>query len=69
MAGILLLPALARAYAAYEKLSDFVAPAALPLTLTGLGALAVNLTCALMLARHRSGGGQPDPCGLSLGPQ
>ena len=57
MAGILLLPALAGAYAAYEKVSDFVAPAALPLTLTGLGALAVNLICALMLARHRSGAG------------
>ncbi|MBE7246613.1 MAG: cation transporter [Actinomycetospora chiangmaiensis] len=57
MAGILLLPALAGAYAAYEKVSDFAAPAALPLTLAGLGALAVNLTCALMLARHRHGSG------------
>jgi Co/Zn/Cd efflux system component len=57
MAGILLLPALAGAYAAYGKVSDFAAPAALPLTLAGLGALAVNLTCALMLARHRHGSG------------
>jgi len=57
MAGILLLPALAGAWAAYGKVSHFVAPAALPLTLTGLGALAVNLTCALMLARHRTGSG------------
>jgi Co/Zn/Cd efflux system component len=57
MAGILILPALAGAYAAYEKVSDFAAPAALPLTLAGLGALAVNLTCALMLARHRHGSG------------
>ncbi len=57
MAGILLLPALAGAWAAYGKISDFVAPAALPLTLAGLGALAVNLTCALMLARHRTGSG------------
>jgi Co/Zn/Cd efflux system component len=57
MAFILLLPALAGAYAAYKKVSAFVAPAALPLTLAGLGALAVNLTCALMLARHRSGSG------------
>lgn len=57
MAFILLLPALAGAWAAYEKASDFAAPAALPLTLTGLGALAVNLTCAMMLARHRSGAG------------
>jgi Co/Zn/Cd efflux system component len=57
MAFILLVPALATAYAAYEKFADFVPPAALPLTLTGLGALAVNLACALMLARHRSGSG------------
>jgi len=57
MAFILLVPALATAYAAYEKFADFVPPAALPLTLTGLGALAVNLTCALMLAQHRSGSG------------
>ncbi|MCJ2144589.1 cation transporter [Methylobacterium sp. E-066] len=57
MAFILLVPALATAYAAYDKFADFVPPAALPLTLTGLGALAVNLTCALMLARHRSGSG------------
>nr|WP_276081760.1 cation transporter [Methylobacterium sp. GC_Met_2] len=57
MAGILLLPALAGAWAAYGKISDFVAPSALPLTLAGLGALAVNLTCAAMLARHRTGSG------------
>ncbi|MCJ2011997.1 cation transporter [Methylobacterium sp. J-076] len=57
MAFLLLLPALAGAYAAYEKVSDFTPPAPLPLALTGLGALAVNLTCALMLARHRTGSG------------
>ena len=57
LAFILILPALAGAWAAYEKVSDFVPPAPLPLTLTGLGALAVNLLCALMLARHRDGAG------------
>lgn len=57
MAGILLVPALATAYAAYEKFSEMTPPAALPLTLTGLGALAVNLACTIMLARHREGGG------------
>ena len=36
MAGILMVPALATAYAAYEKVSDMSAPAPLPLTLTGL---------------------------------
>ena len=29
----------------------------MPLTLTGLGALAVNFTCATMLAKHRDHGG------------
>lgn len=57
LALILLVPALATAYAAYEKFSDLSPPAPLPLTLTGLGALAVNLACAAMLARHREGAG------------
>ncbi|HEV2543476.1 MAG TPA: cation transporter [Methylobacterium sp.] len=57
LAGILLVPGLATAWAAYEKFSDFTAPAPVPLTLTGLGALGVNLACALMLARHRDGHG------------
>ncbi|GJE18519.1 cation transporter [Methylobacterium marchantiae] len=57
LAFILLLPAFATAYAAWEKVSDMAPPAPLPLTLAGLGALAVNLTCAVMLARHREGGG------------
>ena len=57
MAGILLVPALGGAYAAYEKFSELAPPAPLPLTLTGAGALLVNLACALMLARHREGGG------------
>ena len=57
MAGILMVPAAATAYAAYEKFSDLTPPAPLPLTLAGLGALAVNLSCAAMLARHRDGAG------------
>ncbi|GAB6842014.1 Co/Zn/Cd efflux system component [Methylorubrum rhodinum] len=57
MAFIILVPGLATAWAAYEKFSDFVAPDPVPLTITGIGALLVNLTCALMLARHRDGHG------------
>ncbi|UHC14501.1 cation transporter [Methylobacterium currus] len=57
MAGILLLPGLAAFWTAWQKFDAFTAPAPVPLTLTGLGALAVNLTCALMLARHREGRG------------
>jgi len=51
------VPALATAWTVWEKLSLPVAPDPLPLTLAGLGALAVNLACALMLARHRDAGG------------
>lgn len=57
MAFIILVPGLATAYAAYEKFSDFTAPDPVPLTITGVGALLVNLACALMLARHRDGHG------------
>jgi len=53
LAAILLAPALAGAWTAWQKLASPVAPAPLPLTLTGLGALAINLTCALILARFR----------------
>ena len=53
LAGLLLVPALATLWIAWRK---FVAPAPpepFALTLTGLGALAVNFGCALLLARHR----------------
>ena len=57
LAGILLVPGLATAWAAWQKFADLTPPEPVALTLTGLGALAVNLTCAMMLARHRDGGG------------
>lgn len=57
LAGILLIPGLAALWTAVEKLLHFTAPAALPLTVTGAGALAVNFFCALMLARFRDSGG------------
>jgi Co/Zn/Cd efflux system component len=57
LAGILLIPGLATLWTAWEKFNLPVAPSALPLTLAGLGALAVNLSCALMLARFRHQGG------------
>ncbi|HEV2621528.1 MAG TPA: cation transporter [Frateuria sp.] len=53
LAGILLLPALALLWALWQKLHAPVPPAAMPLSLTGLGALAVNLACAMALARYR----------------
>jgi Co/Zn/Cd efflux system component len=53
LAIILLIPALAGLWTAWQKLASPVPPAPLPLTLTGMGALAVNLTCAFILARFR----------------
>ena len=53
LAGILLIPALAFLWALWQKLHVPLPPAALPLSATGLGALAVNLACATLLARYR----------------
>jgi len=53
LAAILLVPGAATLWTAWEKFSLPVAPAPLPLSLTGAGALAVNFTCALILARYR----------------
>jgi Co/Zn/Cd efflux system component len=53
LAIILLAPALAGLWTAWQKLALPVPPAPLPLTLTGVGALMVNLCCAFILARVR----------------
>ncbi len=57
LAGILLIPGLATVWTVWQKFALPVAPSALPLSLTGAGALAVNFSCALMLVRHRYHGG------------
>jgi Co/Zn/Cd efflux system component len=57
LALILLAPCAATLWTAWDKFWDPAPPAPLPLTLTGLGALAVNLTCAILLARWRTHGG------------
>ena len=57
LAGILLIPALATLWTAWEKLTVQTPPAPIPLTLTGIGAMLINLSCALMLARYRHHGG------------
>lgn len=57
LAGLLLLPAIAAIWTAWAKLSGGAPPDALALSATAVGALAVNLTCALMLARVRTHGG------------
>jgi Co/Zn/Cd efflux system component len=57
LAGVLLVPAVAFVWVLWSKLSNPVPPDALPLALTGIGALAVNLTCAFLLAKYRHAGG------------
>jgi len=53
LALILLVPGLATIWTAWHKIMVPVAPAPLPMSVTGLGALVINLSCALMLARFR----------------
>jgi Co/Zn/Cd efflux system component len=53
LAGVLMVPSLATLWAVWEKLTAPVPPDPMALSLTGAGALAVNLTCALVLAQHR----------------
>jgi Co/Zn/Cd efflux system component len=57
LAALLLVPCLATAWTVWEKINQPLAPQPLPLSLTGLGALAINLMCALLLARFRTHSG------------
>ena len=54
LAGIIMVPGLATLWMAWSKFSAPLVPDPVSLSLTGAGALAVNLACALMLARYRS---------------
>lgn len=56
MAGILLVPAAAAAWEAWQKWGDPVAPPTTPLFLTSAGAAVVNGLCAWLLARTRTHG-------------
>lgn len=53
LSGILLLPAVAFLWALASKFYAPVPPEPISLGVTGLGALAINLSCAFMLARYR----------------
>jgi len=57
LAAVLFAPAVATLWTAWGKFNFPVPPAALPLTLTGLGALAINLFCAVLLACVRAHSG------------
>lgn len=57
MSLILLAPAIAFLWTAWQKFEVPVAPEPLALGLTGLGALVVNLSCAFLLATYRNASG------------
>jgi Co/Zn/Cd efflux system component len=54
LALILLLPGFTTLWTAWQKLSTAIAPDPTLLSVTGLGALAINLCCAFLLARFRN---------------
>jgi Co/Zn/Cd efflux system component len=54
LAFVILVPALATIWIAVQKALDPVPPDVVPLSLAAGGALLVNLSCALLLVRHRN---------------
>ena len=57
LAGLMVVPAVAFLWTLWQKYMDPTAPDAQLLTLIGVGALTINLTCAVLLARHRKTAG------------
>ena len=57
LSGWLIVPALAFLWALWGKFTNPVPPEPFALSLTGLGALVVNFSCAYILARFRHHGG------------
>lgn len=57
LSAVLLAPAAAFLWTLWQKFSSPVPPDAITLSAVGLGALAVNLTCAFLLARFRAHSG------------
>lgn len=57
LAAIMLVPAAAFLWTLWQKIQLPVPPQATTMSMIGLGALAVNLFCAFLLARHRHGHG------------
>lgn len=53
LAAVLLIPAVATVWTLWMQWHEPVVPAAVPLTLVGVGALVVNTGCAMLLARVR----------------
>jgi Co/Zn/Cd efflux system component len=54
LALVILVPAIAAIVAAVVKILNPVAPDFAPLSVTAVGALVINIVCALILVRHRN---------------
>lgn len=57
LAVILLAPGIATLWTVWQKIAAPLPPEPITLSVVGIGALAVNLTCAVMLARFRKASG------------
>ncbi len=57
LAGILLVPGLAALWTVWQKIASPLPPEPITLSVVGAGALVVNVTCALILARFRGQSG------------
>ena len=57
LAAILVVPSLATLWTAWQKFNLPIAPGPLALSLTGFGALVINLSCALILVGFRDHSG------------
>lgn len=57
LSGILLIPGLATLWTAWQKFIAPLPPAPIPLSLAGVGALVINLSCAFILVRFRTHSG------------
>lgn len=57
LALLILAPGLATLWTAWSKVASGAVPEPVALTVTGAGALLVNLACTLILAGHRTRGG------------
>ena len=57
LAVVILVPGLATLWTAWQNFSGGLVPEAVPITVTGAGALVVNSICAWLLAPFRAAGG------------
>ncbi|MFK0642905.1 cation transporter [Ochrobactrum sp. BD22] len=57
LSAILLAPAFAFLWTLWQKFNAPIPPEAVPLTVTGIGALIINLMSACLIANHRHHGG------------